>query len=313
MDTMNTRDMNTAPAEDLAGLGRKVDALTAQVSYLVERQRWQADLLDEMGPILRLAMNVGARNLGELEQKGYFAFGGEVLKIVDKVVTHYGAEDVSRLGDQVVKILDTVKSLTQPDVLAIANEATDVLHHADRVAPLGVVGMVKATQDDDVQRGMAVMMQMLRQVGRAATLISAKDRPRRSLAVAAARPQVAPTKVALAAQGPSCKPSVPGKTAVVIDGISYTGDGFLSDSSQWTRELAVALAASHGVAELSEAHWKLIEFARSEYQTTSVSPNIRRLTGGTGLSTKEIYAMFPKAPGKTTALVAGIPKPAGCI
>lgn len=313
MQSQETQVVVPVTAEDIARLGAKVDALAEQMSYLVERQRWQADLFDEMGPILRLAMNVGARNLGELEQKGYFAFGGELLKIADKVVSHYGAEDVARLGDQVVKILDTVKSLTQPDVLAIANEATDVLHHADRVAPLGVVGMVKASQDDDVQRGMAIMMQMLRQVGRAATLITSKDKPRRSMAGVAARTPVAPAKVAVEAQGPSCKPSAPGKAAAVVDGISYTADGFLTDASQWTRELAVALAASHGVPQLSDAHWKLIDFARSEYLSNGVSPNIRRLTGGTGLSTKEIYAMFPKAPGKTTALISGIPKPAGCI
>lgn len=298
-------------AEELAQMNKKLDALTRQVDYLVERQRWQADLLDELGPILRLAMNAGARNLAELEKKGYFAFGAELLAVADRIVTHYGAEDVRRLGDQVVRILDVVRSLTQPDVMSLAKEATDVLHRADRVAPLGVVGMVRASQDDDVQRGMAILMQMLRQVGKAATLVSAKERPaRRQMGVA--QPPVA-TQARAPAAAPACKVVAPAKAVSEIDGIAYTADGFLANPAQWTPELAATLAAAHGVPQLSPAHWKLIEFARAEYAATSVSPNIRRLTTGTGLTTKEIYGMFPKAPGKLTALLAGIPKPAGCI
>ena len=58
---------------------------------------------------------------------------------------------------------------------------------------------------------------------------------------------------------------------------------------------------------------EVIRFARLEYLSQSASPNIRRLTSGTGLTTREIYALFPKAPGRSIARVAGIPKPAGCI
>jgi len=311
MQTAHQHAVVAVPAQELAELNRKLDALTRQVDHLVERQRWQAELLDEMGPILRLAMNAGARNLAELEKKGYFAFGAELLAVADRIVTHYGAEGVQQLGDQVVRILDVVRSLTQPDIMALTKEATDVLHRADRVAPLGVVGMVRASQDDDVQRGMAILLQMLRQVGKAATLVSAKERPLRRPMGAARAAVPAPTSAPAAA--PSCKVAAPAKANREIDGVAYTADGFLADPTQWSPELAATLAAAHGVAELSPAHWTLIEFARAEYAATSVSPNIRRLTTGTGLTTKEIYAMFPKAPGKLTALLAGIPKPAGCI
>lgn len=99
---------------------------------------------------------------------------------------------------------------------------------------------------------------------------------------------------------------------MVVDGVAFTPEGFLVDAAAWNRELAELLATSIGVA-LTDQHWKLIEFARDEYDKTGASPNIRRLTQGSGISTKEIYAMFPKAPGKCTALIAGLPKPVGCI
>jgi dissimilatory sulfite reductase related protein len=44
-----------------------------------------------------------------------------------------------------------------------------------------------------------------------------------------------------------------------------------------------------------------------------MSPNIRRITLELGVSTKDVYALFPKAPARTIAKIAGIPKPAGCL
>ena len=79
-----------------------------------------------------------------------------------------------------------------------------------------------------------------------------------------------------------------------------------------TRALAVTIAAAQGVT-LDEARWKVVDFARAEFEKAGVSPNVRRITQGAALSTKDLYALFPKAPARTVARIAGIPKPAGCI
>ena len=47
--------------------------------------------------------------------------------------------------------MDTVRVLTQPRVLSIANEATEAIDHADELEPTGVFGMVRASRDEDVQ------------------------------------------------------------------------------------------------------------------------------------------------------------------
>ena len=68
-----------------------------------------------------------------------------------------------------------------------------------------------------------------------------------------------------------------------------------------------------GVAELTEAHWAVIDFARQEHAETGQAPNIRRLTAGAGVEIKALYALFPQAPGRAVSRVAGLPKPAGCL
>ncbi len=56
-------------------------------------------------------------SLAELEQKGYFTFARGGMRIVDNVVTSFTEDDVNRLGDNVVLILNTVKDMTQPEIM----------------------------------------------------------------------------------------------------------------------------------------------------------------------------------------------------
>ena len=94
--------------------------------------------------------------------------------------------------------------------------------------------------------------------------------------------------------------------------VAFTADGNLVDAAAWTRGLAAALADAERVA-LTDAHWAVLEAARADFAATGSSPNIRRLTQVAGVSTKDLYVLFPRAPGRTIAKIAGLPKPAGCL
>ena len=84
------------------------------------------DLMKDLEPIANEVIIDATKKLNEFEQKGYFEFMKEFGHIIDNVVTHYGAEDARMLGDNVVTILDTVKNLTQPDVLKSIDNAVKV-------------------------------------------------------------------------------------------------------------------------------------------------------------------------------------------
>jgi sulfur relay (sulfurtransferase) DsrC/TusE family protein len=51
------------------------------------------------------------------------------------------------------------------------------------------------------------------------------------------------------------------------------------------------------IAELTPAHWKVIEWCRA-HAVNGRSPTLRQITEGTGISTKEMFALFPKGPAK---------------
>jgi tRNA 2-thiouridine synthesizing protein E len=95
--------------------------------------------------------------------------------------------------------------------------------------------------------------------------------------------------------------------------VETDAEGFLSDPDDWNRELAEQIAQENGISELTDRHWRVIEFMRFRYLTTGSAPSIRSLGKESGVPVKELYALFPRGPAKLAAKIAGIPKPHGCI
>lgn len=288
------------PTTDLTPVLERLDALAAKVELLTERQRAHAELIEDMTPIAREVMTTAIGKLDAMDRAGYFDFAAEAAGLARRVVEGFSPDDVRQLGDSIVGMLETVRAVTRPDVLD--------------AKPIGLFGAARAVRkDDDVQKGLAVLVEMLRRLGHRAeeeaaqpaaldkkARLAAMLGPRRArLLPAPAAPPITVTPVARAAapaRAPACATPAPASTA----------------DPDWTRAKAEQLAVAQGLT-LTDAHWVVLETARADFAATQVSPNIRRLTQIAGVTTKDLYVLFPKAPGRTIALVAGLPKPAGCL
>ena len=90
-------------------------------------------------------------------------------------------------------------------------------------------------------------------------------------------------------------------------------DGFIQDPDLWDENVAKDLAKTEGVDELTETHWKLVNYLRDYYLEYNMAPMIRKLCKQTGFSLKEVYDLFPSGPAKGACKVAGLPKPTGCV
>lgn len=95
--------------------------------------------------------------------------------------------------------------------------------------------------------------------------------------------------------------------------IQLDHEGFLVDPTQWNEDIAVELARREGIEPLTDRHWQVIRFMRSEYEEKGTGPTVRVLGKTSGVPIKELYQLFPKGPAKLAAKIAGIPKPRGCI
>ncbi len=98
---------------------------------------------------------------------------------MDQVVTSFGEEDVKQLGDNVVLILNTVKSLTQPEMLNMVNGLTAGFHAAEAEADAGrldtgLFGLMRQMRDPEVRRGLAITFETLKRVSQQTALRLAK-------------------------------------------------------------------------------------------------------------------------------------------
>lgn len=95
--------------------------------------------------------------------------------------------------------------------------------------------------------------------------------------------------------------------------IEIDEDGFLADPAAWNEELVSYFAKQEEVSELTEKHWKVINYLREYFLKFGIAPMIRKLCKDTGFSLKEIYELFPSGPAKGACKIAGLPKPTGCV
>ena len=101
--------------------------------------------------------------------------------------------------------------------------------------------------------------------------------------------------------------TIAGKTVQVNE------EGFMTDPTEWTKEIAVEMAKEEGIDKLTDAHWKVIDFSRQSAASNGASPTLRTITNGCGISTKDLFTLFPKGPAKKVARIAGLGKPEGCV
>ncbi|MFH1740357.1 MAG: TusE/DsrC/DsvC family sulfur relay protein [bacterium] len=90
-------------------------------------------------------------------------------------------------------------------------------------------------------------------------------------------------------------------------------DGFIQDPDQWDKAVAVDIAKTEAVDDMTEHHWKVVTYIRDYYLEFGTAPMIRKLCKKTDTDLKTIYELFPSGPAKGACKIAGLPKPTGCV
>ncbi len=153
--------------EDAVQLARTLARAAPTMEALLRQMESLSALGEEIVPLASPAMATLTSTLQELDDKGYFAFARGGADIVDKVVTSFTEEDIDALGDNVVLILNTVKEMTQPEVMTLlqrtALTAQDV--DAEFAEAPSTFALLKQMRDPQTRRGLGRVMTMLRTIG----------------------------------------------------------------------------------------------------------------------------------------------------
>ncbi len=93
--------------------------------------------------------------------------------------------------------------------------------------------------------------------------------------------------------------------------VDLNDEGYLTDPSQWTKEVAAEIALEEGI-ELTDKHFEVLEYLREE--TANGAQLTIRKVGKSGITDiKGLYDLFPGGPLKKSSRIAGIPKPSSCV
>jgi uncharacterized protein YjgD (DUF1641 family) len=153
--------------EDAVQLARTVARAVPTMEALLRQLESISALGDEIVPLAAPAMATVTSTLQELDDKGYFTFAKGGVDIVDKVVTSFTEDDIDALGDNVVLILNTVKEMTQPEVMTLLQRTALTAQDVDdefTEAP-STFALLKQMRDPQTRRGLGRVMTMLRTIG----------------------------------------------------------------------------------------------------------------------------------------------------
>lgn len=176
--TAYTLDDQEIDPGDLLQLAARVAANAQLLDKVLVQLESLTALARDLQPIIGQGVEMAIATTARFEERGYFEFAGAAGGVVDRIVTNYSAEDVEALGDNVVQILDIVKDLTQPDVLAVAQRALDAVHRQTVMAgdveeaPPGLFALAGKLRDPEIRRGMGRALDTLAAMSSADTVVT---------------------------------------------------------------------------------------------------------------------------------------------
>ncbi len=151
---------------DLLRLLKRILRNTNMLERLLDQLESMSELADTMMPLGDQAFEKAVDTLQTLEQKGYFTFAKGGLQIADNIVTSFTADDVKKLGDNIVLILNVVKGMTQPEIMQFVHNTLLIAEQEiEKPVDTSLPALFKQMRDPNVRRGLALTMRVLSVVG----------------------------------------------------------------------------------------------------------------------------------------------------
>lgn len=151
----------------------RLDRIYDHVRFLVEEaeerlrvRKALSELTKDLSPIASQGFETVTRVMTDADTRGYTGFARTSLAVVDRVVTSFSEEDVEALGDNIVLILETVKEMTQPEVMSLLRSTLRNVHDTpEPPEPPSILSLLGQMREPEVRRGLARLIVFLRGLG----------------------------------------------------------------------------------------------------------------------------------------------------
>jgi len=154
--------------EELRVLGLKLIRNIKTFNNLLGTLESVNDFISDASPIANEMIIDVTRKLHEFEQKGYFEFMHEMSRVMDNIITHFSKEDVRQLADNIVTIMETVKNITQPEMLNAMNNVVKVYGSLEtgNIPEYSIFRVMREMRKPEMKRSLGFLVTFLKNLSK---------------------------------------------------------------------------------------------------------------------------------------------------
>ncbi len=129
------------------------------------------DLIKDLTPVIKQVGLDGVHKFYELEQKGYFEILNQVTMTIETIAARYSMEDLKKLSDNLVPVVDTLMNIADPGLLNKINAATSALKEVnpEEIEEYSVWRLMRQLNKPEVRKSIGFIMLFLRNIAETKT------------------------------------------------------------------------------------------------------------------------------------------------
>jgi len=154
--------------EDYLSLVKEAMRNTNNFIFALKQMASIIEFVKDMEPLLKSAVPQVINYLNELEQKGVFRIIKATVDLRTKVAATYTAEDIDIMGDGLVALLGLAKGLSDPKAVALLEKLSQIPSKVEleNAKSVGVFGLASAGFNPEISKGLGVMMELTKAMGK---------------------------------------------------------------------------------------------------------------------------------------------------
>jgi uncharacterized protein YjgD (DUF1641 family) len=129
------------------------------------------DLMKDVTPIIKQIGLDGVQKFHEMEQKGYFEILNQLGKTFDQVLAKYSIEDLEKLSENLVPVVDTLRAIADPKLLNKINAAAIALKeiNPDEIEEYSIWKMMRQLNKPEIKKSLGFVMAFIINISKADT------------------------------------------------------------------------------------------------------------------------------------------------
>lgn len=156
-------DERSIDIESVTSLLLKLGEMAPELEALLDTARAGTALVGELGGLSGEAFEKLIAATEELDRRGYFAWIKGGIEVIDRIITGFDEDDVQALGDNVVLIFETVKEMTQPEVMRMLQRSARMMREdIEPPKKLSMFRLMRELRDPEVKLAIYRTLTMLK-------------------------------------------------------------------------------------------------------------------------------------------------------